>query len=336
MHARWFANGVAVGLAVAASAAAQAPTADEVLRKAPVSRGIAVVVGDAEGRLALELARQSQLTLLVLSPDAASAAKTCQAVYQAGLYGNRVFVDRLRGGRIGLADNLADLVVLLGSQTGAEPRPTKGEVLRVLRPQGVAWAGTETWVKPFPEGIDEWTHHYHRADNNPQSQDRLARAPYLTQYIAEPRYAPAPQAAVAAGGRIFMAFGHVAWHQREEPWLNTLVAMNAFNGTILWKRPLVPGIMVDRSTMIATGDMLYLADDKSCKVLDAATGAVRSEIVLPAAEAGGTFWKWMALEDGVLYALVGPDEPRDPDAKWRSTNHGWPWDAISRGYNEKD
>ena len=33
-----------------------------------------------------------------------------------------------------------------------------------------------------------------------------------------------------------------------------------------------PGIMVDRSTMIATPETLYLADDKSCKLLDAATG----------------------------------------------------------------
>lgn len=335
MRARWFLLGMAVWLPVAACAAAQAPTADEVLRKAGVSRGIGVVVGDVGGRLALDLARQSDLMLLVLVPDAPSAAKTCQAVYQAGLYGTRIFVEQLRAGQIGLADNLADVVVLLG-KPGGHGWPGKDEVLRVLRPQGIALAGGQVWSKPFPEGIDEWTHHYHRADNNPQSQDRLARAPYLTQYIAEPRYAPAPQAAVAAGGRIFMAFGHVAWHQREEPWLNTLVAMNAFNGTILWKRPLVRGIMVDRSTMIATGDALYVADDTSCKILDPATGAVRGEIAVPAAEAGGTFWKWMALEDGVLYALIGPDEPRDPDAKWRSTNHGWPWDAISRGYNEKD
>jgi len=41
--------------------------------------------------------------------------------------------------------------------------------------------------------------------------------------------------------------------------------------------------------------------------------------------AGGTFWKWMALEDGVLYALIGEQEQRDPVIRLRSTNHGWPW-----------
>ncbi len=131
-----------------------------------------------------------------------------------------------------------------------------------------------------------------------------------------------------------MAFGHVAWHRREEAWTDTLLALNGFNGTMLWRRPLTSGIMVDRSTMIATPDSLYLADERSCKLLDAATGQVRGEIAPPAALAGGTFWKWMALEGDVLYALVGQDEFRDAKAQWRRTEHGWPWDGISKGYND--
>jgi outer membrane protein assembly factor BamB len=133
-----------------------------------------------------------------------------------------------------------------------------------------------------------------------------------------------------------MAFGHVAWHRREEPMMNTLLALDAFNGMPLWRKPLKPGIMVDRSTMVATASALYLADDASCAVLDAATGASRGEITVPRELAGGTFWKWMALEGGVLYALVGEEEPPDADARWRSTGHGWPWNGISKGYNRKE
>ena len=109
---------------------------------------------------------------------------------------------------------MADAVVVLDGKPGVP----KAEILRVLRPEGKALVGGEVWTKPFPEGVDDWSHHYHGPDNNPQSRDQLARAPYLTQFIAEPRYAPAPQAAVASAGRLFMAFGHVAWHEREEPW----------------------------------------------------------------------------------------------------------------------
>lgn len=294
-----------------------------------LSRGICALVGDQQAKTACQLARQSQLRCLVTLSGMAEVLEAARAADSAGLYGRQVFVEMQPWGRIGLADNTADAVVVLGDPAAA-PKP---EILRVLRPQGKGIVGSQLFTKPVPEGIDVWSHHYHGPDNNPQSRDRLARWPYLTQFIAEPRYGPAPQAAVAAGGRLFMAFGHVAWHQREEPWLNTLVVLNAYNGTLLWQRPLVPGIMVDRSTMIATPEVLYLADDKSCKVLEAATGRELDEIVAPVGLTGGTFWKWMALEDGILYALVGQQEPPDPDAKWRSTGHGWPWDGISKGYN---
>ena len=209
-------------------------------------------------------------------------------------------------------------------------------MLRVLRPGGKALLGREVLTKPLPDGSDDWSHHYHGPDNNPQSNDALVRAPYLTQFVAEPRYAPAPQNVVASAGRVFMAFGHVAWKQRAEPWLNTLVAVNGFNGTLLWKRDLTSGIMVDRSTMIATPTALYLADEKSCKLLDPATGRLLDEITVPADLTGGTFWKWMALSDGVLYALVGEQEPLDAVKRWRRTAGGWPWNEISDGFNAND
>ncbi|MBL7224166.1 MAG: PQQ-binding-like beta-propeller repeat protein, partial [Candidatus Brocadiae bacterium] len=229
------------------------------------------------------------------------------------------------GKRIGLADGLADAVIAAPS--------ARAEILRVLRPGGVAILGDRRFVKPWPQGTDVWSHHYHGPDNNPQSRDTLARAPYRTQFIVEPRYGPCPQNCVAAGGRVFMAFGHVAWHRREEPWLNTLVCLNGFNGTLLWKRPLKSGIMVDRSTMIATPDTLYLADDESCKLIDPATGKVRHEILPPQDVAGGTFWKWMALDGDTLYALIGAGEAPDRVATWQRKAHGWPWGGISDGYN---
>ena len=111
--------------------------------------------------------------------------------------------------RVALADNCADAVVA----TSETPVP-RAELLRVLRPGGKAVLGQEIVTKPIPEGSDDWSHHYHGPDNNPQSNDALVRAPLLTQFIAEPRYAPAPQNAVASAGRVFMALGHVAWKKR--------------------------------------------------------------------------------------------------------------------------
>jgi len=320
--------GIALGLVARCGVAAEGG----LLEKIGTSKGICVLVGDKECARAIELARSSELTCYVELAEAAEVTAAAKAADAAGLLGKRIFLAKGSPMQIGLASNTADAVVLLGSPL---PRP-RAEVVRVLRPAGNAVMGDRVWAKPPAAGVDDWSHHYHGPNNNPQSLDRVAKFPYLTQFIVEPRYAPAPQCVVASAGRVFMAFGHVAWHEREEPMLNTLVALNGYNGTTLWKRPLTRGIMVDRSTMIATPELLYLADEKSCKRLDAATGRLRDEIAPPAELVGGTFWKWMALEGGVLYALIGEEERQDPDAKWRSTNHGWPWDAISKGYNVPD
>ena len=324
---------VFASLSARAAAPQPAPTpgAADVLKAIGLRRGICVVLGADQCELAIGLARGSDLTVFLQVANRRGADAACRAVDAAGLYGTRVFVAEGDFGRIALADNTADAAVAGADATGA-----KGEIMRVLRPGGKAVIGPYVTVKPAPAGADDWSHHYHGPDNNPQSLDRLARAPFLTKFVAEPRYAPAPQAAVASGGRIFMAFGHVAWHPREEPVIDTLIAMNGYNGTMLWKRKLPSGFMVDRSTMVATPQTLYLADDKSCKLLDAATGKETGQIAPPADLAGGTFWKWMALKDGVLYALIGPDEPADDVARWKRRNHGWPWGGISKGYNARE
>jgi outer membrane protein assembly factor BamB len=317
-------------LAIPLSKPAAGADAAQVLARLGQPRGLCVVLEDKDCRLAIDLVRSSDLTVYVQLANEADLEAARRAADDAGFYGSRIFVQAGGLPRIHLADNLADALIAPAG-VGAV---AKDEVLRVLRPQGKALLGEGETIKPVPAGIDEWSHHYHGPDNNTQSKDTIARAPYLTQFVAEPRYAPAPQCCVASGGRVFMAFGHVAWHEREEPCLNTLFAVNGYNGTLLWKMALRPGIMVDRSTMIATPETLYLADDTSCKIIDAATGKVAGEIVAPPDLVDGPFWKWMALEGGVLYALVGKDEGLDDDAKWKSANHGWPWDRISKGYND--
>lgn len=305
---------------------------DRILGELSASGGICVLLGDAKCRLAVELAQQTELLIYVQLTREKEVRAARRAADAAGFYGTRIFVERGDFTRIHLADNLADVVVAVDDAQGiSEP-----EALRVLRPQGVALLGSRKLTKAFPERVDDWSHPYHGPDNNPQSSDAVIRAPYLTQFLAEPRFASSPQVAVASAGRVFKAFGNVAWHKREEPFLNTLVAFNGYNGTLLWKRPLTPGYMIHRNTIIATPTTLYVADDKSCKLIDAATGELRAEIAPSAEVAGGTFWKWMALEDNVLYALIGKREQGDPLTLWRREAHGWPWGEVSRGYDQSE
>ncbi|MHC4172218.1 MAG: outer membrane protein assembly factor BamB family protein [Planctomycetota bacterium] len=318
--------------AVVARAAIVQEKAQLLLEKLGDKRGICVVLGDPSCELAIEIARESDLLVYVQLPSCEDVDRARRTVEAAGLNATRLQIDRGDLSHLHLASNVADALIAAGGAS----KLSQAEALRVLRPRGRALLGQRELVKPVPDGMDDWSHPYHGPDNNPLSQDRLIRAPYMTQFLADPRYGPAPQLAVAAGGRVFKAFGHVAWHKREEPFLNTLVAFNGFNGTILWKRDLTEGVMIHRNTMIATPETLYVGDDKSCKLIDTVTGRLKDEIIPPVELAGGTFWKWMALEDGVLYALVGEAEHMDATMRWKREAHGWPWTGISGGYNQPE
>jgi outer membrane protein assembly factor BamB len=320
-----------VSVFFARSAVAQ-QKAERLLERLGARDGICVVLGDPSCELAIQIARKSDLLVYVQLPSPRDVARARRTVEAAGLDATRLQIDRGGLGRLHLASNVADALITVGGTSEL----SEAEVLRVLRPRGRALLGRRELLKPVPDGMDDWSHPYHGPDNNPLSQDRLARSPYMTQFLADPRYGAAPQLAVASDGRVFKAFGHVAWHEREEPFLNTLAAFNGFNGTMLWKRPLPEGLMVHRNTMIATPDTLFLGDGKSCKLIDTVTGKTKDQIAPPVDVAGGTFWKWMALEDGVLYALLGRAEQTDETMRWKRQAHGWPWTGISKGYNQPE
>ena len=303
-----------------------------IIKSIGVTRGICVVLGDGAAERAIKLARESELLIYVHLTQAEDVQAARQAADAAGLYGTRIFVAKGPADKLNLANNIANAVIAEGEAGSI----SEAEMLRVLRPQGKALLGGKVLSKPATAGVDDWSHPYHGPDNNPQSNDRVIKAPYMTQFLAEPRYAPLPQIALASAGRMFKAFGHVAFKTREEPFLNKLVAFDGYNGTMLWQRDLPEGVMIHRNTMIATPTKLYVGDDKSCKVIDASTGKLLDEIIPPTDVAGGTFWKWMGMEDGILYALIGEQEQRDPTMRWEREAHGWPWSPISEGFNQPD
>jgi outer membrane protein assembly factor BamB len=310
---------------LAAQPATLADTAGAALEKASVKKGICAVIGLPEAggpEFVTGLAKENDLLIYFQAADCDEATNVRQAAETANLLGKRIFVDCGERKSIHLADNLADVVLVAPSAANAV---VKEEVLRALHPGGKAFLGSEEIIKPFPSGTDDWSYPYHGPDNNPQSADELARAPYLTQFIAEPKFAPSPAVTVAAGGRVFRACGHLAHRSNQNALLNTLLAVNAYNGEILWKRPLSEGFMVLRNTIIATPDTLYLADDTSCKLLDSATGELKCEIVSPNPKEDGQVWKWMALHGDFLYGLIGDEEFKAPVLRSDTFGvGGWP------------
>jgi outer membrane protein assembly factor BamB len=314
-----------------------APAAEEqdVIARVGARRGICVVlekVAEPHRELLSGLARDTEWIFLFQASSKEAVQDAYQFAHERKLLGTRVFIEPGATESIHLADNLADLLIAPSDP----PATPVDEILRVLRPGGVAYLDQQEITKPIPAGTDSWSHPYHSPDNNPQSTDQLARAPYLTQFLAGPMFSPMPEVTVAAGGRIFRACGHIAHKKNQNEQLNTLFGINAYNGSILWTRPLAEGFMIHRNTMVATPDVLYLADNQSCKLIDTQTGETLDEIVISHPDADGPVWKWMALVDGTLYVLAGGPEASIHTQRSDTPGLGhWPW-GMWEGHDYED
>jgi outer membrane protein assembly factor BamB len=200
-------------------------------------------------------------------------------------------VERFDGKRLPYADNLANLVVAedLGGVA-------KTEAMRVLAPGGVLYVKQDDrWtktIKPRPKNTDEWTHFLHDASGNAVAHDEVVGPPRYVQWIAEPRHTrshehtPNINALVSTSGRIFYIADEasIASLRQTPKW--HLVARDAYNGILLWKRPFNPWFphifnwgAVPRQLqrrLVAVGERLYvtLGLHAPLSVVDAATGEV--------------------------------------------------------------
>ena len=279
-----------------------------ILDRMDIKNDIFVVLGMPNAQLRpllVDFMIARDLIVYFQSPDSDDVATMRRFADNKRFLGTRIFVEEGDFKSIHLANNLAGLVFVSAS---ARDSVSEKELLRVAYPGGTILLDKKQITKPAVADTDSWSHPYHGPDNNPQSTDQRARAPYMTQFLAEPMFCPMPEISVAAGGKVFRAFGHIAHKANQNGMLNTLICVNAYNGMILWKRPLKEGFMIHRNTMIATPDILYMADNESCKLIDTQTGRIKDEIVIPERITDGPVWKWMAMEDGVLYALIGGSE----------------------------
>jgi len=187
------------------------------------------------------------------------------------------------------ADNLVNLLIAedLGDISASE-------VTRVLAPMGVALiksgSGWKKTVKPQPGDIDEWTHYLRAPDNNAVARDTRVGPPKCVQWIAFPKFARSHEqlasvsAMVTSGGRVFYMIDEGQRADIRMPPRWKLVARDAFNGVLLWKRDMDKWTDHMRSfragpadlafRLVADGDRAYatLGLNQPVSILDAATG----------------------------------------------------------------
>ncbi len=260
--------------------AAQSPesvSAREILRLTGVQGGLVVNIGCGDGKLTAALRANDACVVHGLDTNPENVARARKHIRSLSLYGP-VSVEQWNGTSLPYANNLINLLV--------SERPLSipmAEVMRVLCPHGVAYVKQDgKWakkVKPLPDDIDEWTHYLHGPDNNAVAIDTRVGPPRHLQWKSDPMWCrshngvPSSVSLVlSAAGRLFSIIDEGLIGQPGLPERWTLVARDAFNGTLLWKKRL-QGRLPQKS-LVAVGDRLYLALGRGgpLTVLDAATG----------------------------------------------------------------
>ena len=267
----------------------------QILSATGVKGGLIVHLGCRDGKLTASLRANDRYVVHGLDTDPDAVARARRYIQGLGLYG-KVSVETFDGRDLPYVDNLVNLLVV--EDPGQVPME---ECLRVLTPNGVLYVKSGSrWnkiVKPWPEAIDEWTHFLHDASNNPVAADMHVGPPRRMQWTCGPLWARSHEfnssliAMVSGGGRLYYIFDEgltgVTAPTIPEKWV--LIARDAFNGVLLWKRPLKKwGTSQWRNnalrsvpptaprSLVADGQRIYVTLDYQDPVsaLDAATGEI--------------------------------------------------------------
>ncbi|MCX7826636.1 MAG: GNAT family N-acetyltransferase, partial [Verrucomicrobiae bacterium] len=308
--------------------------AEAIVRASGVRRGFCLVLGSETGRLALELARRTQLRIIGIEPDGAKVAAARKALDAAGLYGARVTVDQGDLARLPYASYFANLIVSDSALLGKLPATPPKEVLRVLKPCGGVLmigqpAGTPraaldaaalrqwatagklaarmdsaggTWARftrgPLP-GAGSWTHEYGDAANTTCGDDTFIKCPIGLLWFGDPGPLDMVSRHRRAAGPL--AFDGMLFVQSE----NAVAAYDAYNGLKLWQRqfPGVVRVMTshDASNLAADRESIFVVTGANqCLRLDAKTGATKYTYTMPEVDEKPRRWAYVAVSNGVL------------------------------------
>ena len=200
--------------------------------------------------------------------------------------------------------------VLIQTPQVAPGRTTEALVKVGIPPEEVGSDKSGAIITRGPlAGAGQWTHQYADPGKSAASEETLVRLPLKAAWFGG--LGPAPivsrhfrqPAPLVIDGRCFVIG------------LDSLVAMNIYNGRILWQRDLPdlarwpaayrgPGAAVDH-------EAVYVLRERSCLVLDPQTGRTLGELPAPLARAGlsaddaAAVWEYLAVTDKLIVGSLG-------------------------------
>ncbi len=313
--------------------------AEAIVMESGVTKGYCLILGAEQGRLALELAKRTNLQIVGIEPDVSKVQAARKALDAAGLYGARVVIDQGDPSALPYSNYFANLIVsdsllLTGKIPGDAGRLTRhlkpcGGVIclgvpagKLGKPGPVSAGALADWLSqlrlgrcrisetnglwavlkrgPLP-GAGQWTHQYANAGNVTCSNDRIVSGPLGLLWFGEPGPAPMVNRHDAAAAPLVV--NGKTFIQGE----NTVMAQDSYNGTLLWQRD-IPGAVRTRlkarecGNLAASDDSFFVALPDRCLRLDAETGQTVATYPLPTPASGKSpQWGFLAYVDGILY-----------------------------------
>lgn len=311
--------------------AAESTEGNAILELTATEGGLVVHVGCGDGSLTASLRGSESYLVHGLDRSPANIEKARGYIRSLNLYGP-VSVELWPGRDLPYEDAMVNLIVVEDA-----PSVSMQEIMRVLVPRGVAYVRRDgRWereTKPANPKMDEWTHYLHDVSNNAVSSDTLVASPHQLRWVGGPRWVrhhdhmSSLEAQVSAGGRLFYIFdeGNTASMQFPERW--AVIARDAFNGTVLWKRRIEkwhPSVWPGKfgparlpRRLVADGDRVYvtLGIEAPLSALDASTGeTIRTY-------AGTAATEEILFAEGTLFLIVNEAPVRYPDRSFPSFIH---------------
>ena len=260
-----------------------------ILQESGLKGGFAAHVGSEDGTTTTALRPSEAFQVQALVTDASKLDAVRKEIRkEAGTYGP-IAADSWKGGRLPYVDNMVNLLLI---EEGAEV--SQKEIQRVLTPLGKAYQKKDgKWKvidKKWPKDIDEWTHYLHGADGNAVAKDTRVGPPRRLQWVGSPRWSrhhdrmASMSAMTSTKGRLFYVMDEGSRVSIQLPPSWKLIARDAFNGVVLWKReipkwhhhlwPLKSGPTQLARRLVTKGDRVYFTMGITAAVsaLDATSG----------------------------------------------------------------
>jgi len=331
---RHFAKALGFLFACCAARVSAAETGlSDLLAGSGFSGGVVVHVGCGEGAGTVKLGQEGRWIVRGLDRDPGRVRAARERIAGAGLLGP-VSAAQWSAGSLPFVESSVNVIIV-----DREAPVDVAQCKRALRPGGKvyfkadgAWQQVE---KERPEATGEWTHALYDASGGSVSRDRVAGPPRRLQWTVGPKWTRHHEAVtsfqtmVSAAGRVFYLLDEGPMVSLLLPADWQLIARDAYNGKVLWKRPFKrwvsplfeyksgPTQMTRR--LVAAGDRVFVAAnlDEGVTVIDAASGRTLRVLENTAA------CEEILYYSGVLYLVTNDNPVTFQQGHRYSRNNAW-------------